>query len=131
MNSDSALQQYKQTGLHSSIGEASPHLLIKMLLEGVQEKLCTARLAIEQNEMAKKGEMIGGAIAIIDYQRASLIPTAESDISDNLRDLYDYMEKQLVIASTESKTEVIDEVLALVREIQTGWSGIPEEARTP
>ena len=51
------------------------------------------------------------------------------EIAQNLDDLYDYMQRQLVVANADNDASIIDEVMGLLREIQEAWNSIPNEAR--
>ena len=66
MNGLTALKQYQQMGAHSGVMDASPHRLIQMLLDGALSRILSAKASLRQNNIAKKGEQIGGAISIIE-----------------------------------------------------------------
>jgi len=129
MNQMSALDQYKAVGVQSSMMDATPHQMITMLLDGAIDRIASAKGAIDRNEIARKGELLGSAISIIDGMRASLDYENGREIAANLGSLYDYMEQKLVEANTESNKEILDEVSALLKEIKTGWESIPADVR--
>lgn len=129
MNQMRALDQYKSIGVQSKMTDATPHQMITMLLDGALDRIAIAKGAIDRNEVARKGEAIGRAIAIIDSMRASLDYENGGEISVNLGSLYDYMESQLVEANTTSNKEMLDEVSNLLKEIKAGWESIPLEMR--
>ena len=86
MNGAIALKQYQQMGAHGGVMDASPHKLIQMLLDGALSRILSAKSALKQNEVAKKGEQIGSAISIIEGLRASLDFNQGGEISKNLDD---------------------------------------------
>ena len=47
----------------------------------------------------------------------------------NLRDLYDYMERQLVKANVENRLPLLEEVAALLGEIRSAWAAVPLATR--
>ncbi|MCB1675720.1 MAG: flagellar export chaperone FliS [Halioglobus sp.] len=124
-----ALNQYKSVGVQSGLTDASPHQLITMLLDGALDRVACARGAIERSEVARKGELLGSAIAIIDSMRASLDYDKGGEISVNLGRLYDYVERRLVEANATANTAVLDEASSLLREIKAGWVAIPADMR--
>lgn len=131
MRNSAAMNQYKQVGVQNTAGNADPHTLIQMLIDGALERLNMAKLHMKQNNVPAKGENISRAISIIDGLRTSLDMKKGGEIAENLEALYDYMQRQLLMANMENKTENIDEVLSLLNEIRSGWQAIPQEVRKP
>ncbi|MGR8999896.1 MAG: flagellar export chaperone FliS [Gammaproteobacteria bacterium] len=127
MNASSAMRQYQQVNVHSSIMDASPHRLVQMLMEGVLEKIALAKGNIIRNEIAPKGENIGKAISIISGLQASLNKEAGGEIAENLNSLYDYMTHQLLMANSRDDECKLDEVAGLMLEIKMGWDAMPDQ----
>ena len=107
---------------------ASPHQLVKMLIDGAVERVIQARGAMERGMTARKGERIGKAISIVDSLRASLDMEQGGEIAGNLASLYDYIGRRLLHANLKNDAEALEEVLRLLREIQSGWNGIADGA---
>ncbi|MEZ5569420.1 MAG: flagellar export chaperone FliS [Halioglobus sp.] len=124
-----ALQQYRAIGVQSGVTDASSHQLISMLISGAADRMAAARGAIERGETARKGELIGKAISIIDGLRASLDRERGGDIAANLAALYDYIEQGLVEANLRSDVARLDEVASLLGEVREAWNSIPAEMR--
>ena len=124
-----ALNLYKSTGVQGGVIDASPHQLILMLITGAQDRIASAKGSILRGEVARKGELLSSAIAIIDNLRASLDHARGGEISKNLAMLYDYMERQLVQANLASDANILDEVSSLLAEVRAGWESIPVDAR--
>lgn len=129
MQNSAAMNQYKQVGVQAAVGNADPHTLIQMLIDGAIQRLNTAKMHMAQNNIALKGESLSKAISIIDGLRTSLDMKKGGDIAKNLESLYDYMQRQLLAANVDNKVENIDEVLSLMNEIRAGWVGIPQDVR--
>jgi flagellar protein FliS len=127
MNTQVAMQQYRQVSNHSSVEDANPHKLILMLLTGAQERIVTARTHMINRNIAAKGETIGTAMNIIVGLRASLDHEKGGEISSNLDALYEYMEKQLFIANLKNDPLKLDEVSNLLKEITSAWVGIANQ----
>ncbi len=122
MNSIAA---YQRTGIETGVETANPHKLILMLFEGAQEALAKAKLHIQHNEIAKKGEMLSKAIMIIDHGlKASLDMSTGEDIAQKLYSLYEYMTNRLLIANIQSDLKIIDEVNDLLTELYGAWKTI-------
>jgi len=127
MNAVSAMKQYQQVSVHSSIMDASPHRLIQMLMEGALEKIALAKGNMANDNIASKGENISKGIAIIGGLKSSLNKDAGGALAENLSHLYDYMANRLVVANLLNDASILDEVAGLMAEIKTGWDGIPDE----
>ena len=129
MQNSAAMNQYKQVGVQAAVGNADPHTLIQMLIDGAIERLNMAKMHMKQENIALKGENISRAISILDGLRTSLDMKAGGDIAENLESLYDYMQRQLLVANAHNNADKIDEVLSLIGEIRAGWMAIPQEIR--
>jgi flagellar protein FliS len=127
MNAVSAMKQYQQVSVHSSIMDASPHRLVQMLMEGALEKIALAKGNMTNNNIANKGENISKAIGIIGGLKSSLNKEVGGALAENLSHLYDYMANRLVVANLLSDENILDEVAGLMAEIKMGWDGIPDE----
>lgn len=129
MNQMTALDQYKAVGVQSGITDATPHQMITMLLDGALDRIASAKGAIARNEIARKGELLGSAITIIDGMRASLDYNGGGEIAANLGSLYDYIERRLLEANASADAAILDEVGGLLKEVKSGWNSIPADVR--
>jgi flagellar protein FliS len=125
MNMNSAMNEYKKAGVHAEVMDADPHRLIQMLMEGALDRISIAKGAMQQKNVALKGERISSAISIVEGLRGSLNMEAGGDISANLESMYDYMTRRLMEANLKDDVEILDEVADLMRKIKSGWDEIP------
>jgi len=130
MHNSAALNQYTQMGTNVAAQTADPHQLIQMLLDGAIERINRAKYFMNQKDVANKGEQIGKTISIIDGLKVSLDMEKGGEIATNLEALYDYMQRQLLLANLNNKVENLDEVASLIAEIRSGWAQIPQEIRS-
>jgi flagellar protein FliS len=129
-NSQEALKQYRELGLETQINNASPHRLIQLLMDGALERLNGARAAMERGDAATKGVLIGKAMGIISGLRSSLdMDVQGTDLPERLDNLYDYMGRRLLEASTFNKVEMLTEVIDLLKTIKSGWDGIEPQTQ--
>jgi len=128
MNSYSAVQHYSSVKVHSSVETASPHRLIQMLFEGALERIAQAKGAMAQNQIARKGELIGKAVAIVGGLQGSLNDKEGGVLAANLDGLYDYVIRRLTQANYENNSEYLDECGRLLGEIKTAWDAIGDHA---
>ncbi|RZA04298.1 MAG: flagellar export chaperone FliS, partial [Moraxellaceae bacterium] len=124
-NSQEALKQYRQLGLETQVNGASPHRLIQLLMEGALARLLGAQAAIERGDSATKGVLIGKTMGIISGLRSSLdMNVQDTSLPENLDNLYDYMGRRLLTASTQNDPAIVAEIVELLKTIKSGWDGI-------
>jgi len=128
MNGAIALKQYQQTSVHGGVMDASPHRLIQMLLDGALTRILTAKAALKQNNISKKGEQISSAISIVDGLKASLDFKQGGEISKNLDALYEYINHILLKANINNDDALLDEAGKLLSQIKMGWDAIDPNA---
>ena len=124
MNAMAALRQYQTVNTQSQVGDASPHRLIQLLMEGGMSRLAQARGAMQHGQVAIKGELIGKAIGIIGGLREGLDLQKGGEVAANLDRLYEYMVSRLVEANRINDAAMLDEVAGLLRNVKSGWDAI-------
>jgi len=103
--------------------------LVVMLFDGAHSALVRARLFLEQGNIPAKGEALSKAINIIDNGlKAGLNMEVESDLPENLAELYDYMVRRLLHANLRNDAEAIVEVEVLLNNIADAWKQIGPNA---
>jgi flagellar secretion chaperone FliS len=126
---EQALRNYRMVGATSQVAAADPYRLVQLMFENLLERLAAARGHIERNEIPRRGEQISKAIAIVNALNGALNLEQGGEVAKNLRTLYDYMARRLLLANVHADAAMLDEVASLVRNIKTGWDGIPPEFR--
>jgi len=121
------LQQYKNTGLETSVSEASPHKLVSMLYEGALTKIARAKGFMQRQQFKDKAAEIAKVTAILMNLRFNLDFEAGGEVALNLDALYEYMNRRVLEAGRENSIEKLDEVADLIRTIKEGWDQMPEE----
>lgn len=124
MNAMAALKQYQTVNTQAQIGDASPHRLIQMLMEGGMSRLAQARGAMQHGQVAIKGELISKAIGIIGGLREGLDLQNGGEVAANLDRLYEYMVSRLIEANLSNDVALVDEVAGLLRNVKSGWDAI-------
>ena len=125
----SNLAAYQSAAAHGGVAASDPHRLIVMLMDGALERIATARGCMQRGDTAEKARLINRAVSIVGELRNSLDLKAGGPLAVNLGELYDYMGRRLLKATTENRVEMLDEVVKLLHEIRTAWVAIPNEAR--
>lgn len=123
------VSHYNQVKSYSGVTDASPHRLVQMLLEGVLGKIAAVKGLILRGEIAKKGEVIGQSISIVGGLRSSLDMSTGGELAINLDNLYEYIERRLLLANVKNDVEILEEVTAILKEIKAGWDAIPDDIK--
>lgn len=124
MNAMAAMKQYQSVNTQAQAVDASPHRLIQMLMEGGLTRIAQARGAMERQQTAMKGELIGKAIGIIGGLRTGLDLQQGGELAANLDSLYQYMVSRLLEANVKNEAAPLDEVAGLLRNVKSGWDAI-------
>lgn len=123
-----AAQTYAMVGLETSIAAASPHQLILMLFDGALLAIAKAITAMQQKQIADKGQAISQAIDIISNGLgASLNFSAGDELPNRLAALYDYMCRRLLHANLHNDIAALNEVSHLLGEIKSAWEEIADD----
>jgi flagellar protein FliS len=124
-NAGKAISAYQKVSVDAAVEVADPHRLILLLFEGAQAAIGKARAAMQQNQIAAKGEAISKAIDIISNGlKASLDLAQGGDMAARLDALYDYMIVRLLNANLKNDQKALEEVSALIEEIHSAWREI-------
>jgi len=124
-----ALKSYQTVGAHTQVAAADPYRLVQLMLANVVERLAAAHGHMQRGEIARKGEQISKAMAVVSALDSSLNFELGGEIAANLHSLYEYMLFRLATANADNDLAGVDEVAALARNIKEGWDGIASEAR--
>jgi flagellar protein FliS len=127
--STSYLNQYRTVGAHGNLAEASPHQVVKVMLDALLSRIAEASGHIERGESQAKGEKIGKALGLIEALTLGLDKERGGELALNLERLYDYASRTLLKAQLESRVDLLKEVSGLLREIKLGWDGISPPAK--
>ena len=123
--SSRAASAYRQVGVQSGVDSASPHMLIKMLFDGLIQSLNAARGALQRGDIAEKGRQIGKAVRILEEGlKGGLNPAQGGEIAGNLAALYDYCVSRLTLANMRNDLALVEEVVSLITPVAQSWSEI-------
>jgi flagellar protein FliS len=117
-----AASAYKRVNVETGVDSATPHQLVVMLFDALQQYLLAARGAMERGEVALKCQKMGAAIRVLDEGlRSSLNLEQGGEIAQNLDALYEYSIQRLTMANLKNDLSGITEVMSLIAPIASGW----------
>ena len=104
---------YRRVAVETSVNTASPHQLIKLLLDGFFDAVASARGAIRAGDLELKAKAFHRAIGIVDEGlKASLDTRVGGELADNLSNLYAYISLRLAQANLRNDEALLDDHLA-------------------
>ena len=116
---------YRQVGVQSGVDGASPHMLIKMLFDGLVQSLNAARGAMQRGEVEEKGRHLGKAVRILEEGLKGGLNAAQGgELAANLRALYDYCVQRLTLANLRNDVSLVEEVVELITPVAQSWDQI-------
>lgn len=131
MNAAAGIKAYSKVGLESGLSAADPHKLVLMLYQGALLAIASAKNQMLRGETAAKGASISKSIMIIDEGlKFSLNMEVGGALSQNLADLYDYMNQRLLQANLNNDPAMLDEVSKLLSELKGAWESIRQPDST-
>jgi len=100
---------------------SDPGEILLALYDGAIKFCRQARIAIETNNPAQKGQKIGSVMAILTELSATLDHDRAPELCDNLARLYDYLIDRLQAASGEMDVGPLDEVTVHLEKLRETW----------
>lgn len=121
---------YREVGAATALDGASPHKLVSLLYSALASQIARARGALARRDFADKGIAIAHAVRIVEEGlSAPLDMHAGGAIAINLRDLYDYMARQLTLGNLRNDDAALSECARLLETLREGWDGIADQVQ--
>jgi len=98
--------------------------LIVMLYDGAIKFLRQAVEDLKRGDLAAKGRHIGKAQDILFELNTVLDMEKGGQIAQNLRALYNFMQRHLTEANIRKDPKMIEEVIALLEELNQSWRAV-------
>lgn len=119
------LTGYKQTVLATT----DRVKIILMLYEGAINYMRIAKQKIENRDILSKGTYISKATLIITELSNVLDMEKGGEISENLRNLYNFILKQLLYANLNNDVKALDEAEKVLSTLKDGWKEMMKEQK--
>lgn len=125
MGAQNPYQTYQQ----NSVTTATPGELTLLLYNGCLKFLMFAKKAIQDKNIEKRNENLIKAQNIINELMITLNPDVQ--LSENLLQIYDYLNRRLMEANTKNDFKIIEEVEDFVVELRDTWKQAIQANRQP
>ena len=121
--------RHVQTYRQNQVQTADPGTVLLLLYQGAIDALERASEAIARGDAVEKGRHIRRAHNIILEFLTSLDLEAGGEVAANLERLYVYMLDCVTAANIGNTAGPLEEVVSLLRTLQTAWQGAVAEQR--
>lgn len=119
---------YRTVGVETAVAGADPHQLVGLLYQALMQALGTAKLSMQNKDIAGKGKAISRAVRLIEEGlKAGLNDAKGGELAVNLRGLYDYCIVVLSEANLRNDLSKVDEVIRLMQPVAQAWTDIKAE----
>ena len=119
---------YRTVGLETSVAGASPHQLVSLLFDALQQSLAAAKGAIVNGDIPAKARAISRAVRILEEGlKAGLDAQRGGELAGNLSSLYDFCIFRVTEANLRNDAAMVDEVIRLIHPVSDGWNQIRGE----
>jgi flagellar protein FliS len=119
-------QKLAQQYLRTQVESARPTQLVVMLYDGAIRFLTIAKEKMQAREIEPKHIHILKAQKILSELLGSLDAENGGEVAANLRRLYAYMLNRTMEANVYDRTEPLDEVISMLRELRASWSELDQ-----
>ena len=120
-----ALSNYTEVAAASNKDTKSPHELIRLLFDGLTDRIAGARSALAKGDREERANSVTKAQTILWGLRESLDFEKGKDLAVNLDSLYDYCIRRLTAAHAKEDDEIFSEVMDLMINIRDAWRQMP------
>lgn len=116
---------YRQVGAEANVLGADSHQLIGLVYDALLKALNEAHAAVLRGDVAGRAQAISRAMRLIDEGLIGSLDMARGgQVASSLRSVYDYAIKTLVQANVQVSSDLIEEVIAVLKPVIDAWSEI-------
>lgn len=117
---------YEKIGVETEVMQASQHRQIQMLFDRCLQLIKLSTHYIELNDITNKCNTISKAMDIVNYLNSILQSHDEQSkkMSDSLSAIYQYVDRQLLMANLKNDTKYLDEAYDKMSKIKSGWDEV-------
>lgn len=121
---------YRQVGVETSVDSASPHELVKLLLNGWFDQIAVARGAMAAGNIEVKSRAIGKAVQIVEEGLLACLDMERGgELSANLAHVYRHVSLRLTQANLQNDAGILDECAGVMTPIREAWLAIESQVK--
>lgn len=124
LNEHDPFNAYKQTTLNARAAAATPHEMVRMLLDGLLEEIDRTGGFMQRRSFEDKGRSVNKCLNIVHGLDSMLDLDNGGEVATSLNRLYDYCSRQLVTASVENDPEALVPIIKVIKDVREGWTNL-------
>ncbi len=128
MSLKKSIEAYQSGMVQTEVNHADSHALVGMLLSAALKNIKLAKGFMKEKQIAPKAEKLSKAVDIISALKSSLDFEHGGEVAERLESLYEYSLTELTLANANNDIEKLNVIIEVLTQIESGWSGIREEA---
>lgn len=117
--------------LESEVLSASPIRLVELLYRGAIDAAVAAKAAAEQGNALERSRHLSRSHAILVELSRSLDHSVGGQLSRDLVELYDYMQRQLTHANLSQEVQPLSEVISVLTNLLEAWQQVSSTSAAP
>lgn len=118
---------YATVGLETKVLSSDPQQLISLLLQGALTAIAQAKIHLEGNNIAEKGQAISKAIDIVDSGlKASVDAEQGGEVAENLISTYSLIVHHLMNANLHNDVNRLNIAENMLKDIYEAWQEITQ-----
>lgn len=114
--------QAREAYLESKVLSADPLELVRIMYQAALEAVAQARRCLAENDVFGRSREISKAHGLLTELALSLNHEAGGELSRNLAELYEYMQRRLLEAHIQKSDAALAEVARLLATLLEGWN---------
>lgn len=118
---------YATVGLETKVLSSDPQQLISLLLQGAITAIAQAKIHLENNRIAEKGQAISKAIDIVDSGLKASVDTEQGgEVADNLISTYSLVVHHLMSANLHNDANRLNIAQNMLKDVLEAWNEITQ-----
>ncbi|AJJ12775.1 flagellar protein FliS [Yersinia rohdei] len=126
MYSNQERSSYQGADIAIQAAAATPHQLVLMLFDGLQDELVRAKSHIVAKRYEHKAKSINKCIDILNALTSSLDFDRGGELVVNISKIYDFCVYRLYDASNQLSVDFVTEVEQILATLRSGWEAIKD-----
>ena len=124
LNEHDPFNAYQQTSLDARAAAATPHEMVRMLLDGLLDEIERTSGFMQRRSYEDKGKSINKCLNIVHGLSSMLDLENGGEVASSLNNLYDYCSRQLVTASVENSPPALEPIIKVITDVRAGWANL-------
>ena len=118
---------YKRVSVETRVDNATPHKLVTLLFDALQQALSSACFALKNGDIPAKCKHVSHAVRILEEGLIAPLNLEDGgELAGNLYALYGYCVQRLTMANVRNDVAILEEVQRIVEPVASGWKQINE-----